>query len=59
MTFEHYWHERTVRESDIIHNLWVADIGSLEGHYALGNQLYHLLKQFAKEIWEEAQKNNT
>jgi len=53
MTFEEYWSERTCKENDVIHNLWVANI-ELE-KVPLGNQLYHSLKEFAREIWEESQ----
>jgi len=52
MTFEEYWTERTCKENDVIHNLWVANIEL--GKVSLGNQLYHSLKEFAREIWEES-----
>ena len=52
MTFEQYWHQRTMNEGDMIHNLWVA-----QGH--VPNAMYHLLKNYAEEIWKAAQSNKS
>ena len=49
MTFEEYWNKRTLDDGDVIASVWIA-----QGH--IGNKLYHFLKDFAKEIWNDAQK---
>ena len=47
MTFEEYWHQRTIDEDDMIYGLWV-------GKGEVSNNLYHMLRRFAREIWKAA-----
>jgi len=47
MTFEQYWHKRTMDHDDIASALWLCP-------ETMGNGLFHIFQAFAKEVWKDA-----